>query len=203
MKADTCHKNRRVIAAIIARIVYFESAINDRSSDIFFSLVPTTLCAQIQLHWALMAATIPCLKPFMRAANTGYLGFGGTFVQRTQKSYALSSLKSKSRSANNDSVLARDEDQQDSNRDNHGGQNVPGFVRAGGTTWTSIVASKRAKRLNQSPDNAVQPSDDHGSVSTDGSEVGIIHQTTSWLVEYHENPEDQGITRGSSDKSKN
>lgn len=175
-----------MIAAIIARIVYFESAINDESRDIFFSLVPTTLCAQVQMHWALMAATVPCLKPFMRATNTGYLGFGGAFVRRTQRSYALSSMKSKSRSANNDSTLVRDENQ-DTSRDNEIGREAPDLVKAGGATWTSVVATK-----DRSPEKAVQSSEDHGSVSTDGSEVGIIYQTTSWRVEYHENPTAEG-----------
>ncbi|EDN08803.1 conserved hypothetical protein [Histoplasma mississippiense (nom. inval.)] len=42
--------------------------------DPFFYGVDPSVCMEIELHYGLIAATIACLKPFVKSFNTGYLG---------------------------------------------------------------------------------------------------------------------------------
>ncbi|PGH15113.1 rpsU-divergently transcribed protein [Helicocarpus griseus UAMH5409] len=43
-------------------------------SDPIFHGADASVCMEVELHYSLMAATIPCLKLFIKAFNTGYLG---------------------------------------------------------------------------------------------------------------------------------
>jgi hypothetical protein len=43
-----------------------------QSEDPSLAETDATICSQILLHYSLMAATIPCLKPFVIAFNTGW-----------------------------------------------------------------------------------------------------------------------------------
>ncbi|PGH16039.1 hypothetical protein AJ79_02019 [Helicocarpus griseus UAMH5409] len=252
-----------IVAPIIARINYLAALQTSDNHNLFFALVPATLCTQIELHLGLMAATIPCLKPFMRAANTGYMGFGGAFIERTHhdtNSYPLSSMKSgtsrrgeksvitsSTATATTGSAAANNNNEGDSSRkgdSNSGGgdrNDKRNFGRDGNTNanntsttgrepssrrrrssflgaagnWTRIVApstpfpkTKRKKGVSRSQqldgDNQLHGSNQRtaGSLSpgdndSDGSEVGIIRQTTSFTVEYHEN---ERVTRGGNGK---
>ncbi|CAK7210898.1 hypothetical protein SCUCBS95973_000948 [Sporothrix curviconia] len=77
-----------VILAAAVRLYYIHSSLY--SDDESLHGILASVCTQIELSYAVIATTMPCLKPFMSALNTGY-GGGATFVlsQTTPNSSAL------------------------------------------------------------------------------------------------------------------
>lgn len=70
-----------VAATAIVRMVCIDDAIN--SDDPTLQCVNANICTEILLHYSLMAATIPCLKPFVIAFNTRWgqgQGMGSSYV---------------------------------------------------------------------------------------------------------------------------
>ncbi|KKZ64247.1 hypothetical protein EMCG_09772 [[Emmonsia] crescens] len=61
-----------VIIIAVLRIFYLRK--QDMMADPMFYGVEPSVCMEVQLHYSLIAATIPCLKPFVKSFNTGYLG---------------------------------------------------------------------------------------------------------------------------------
>lgn len=59
-----------IVAAL--RIFYLRK--QNMLGDPFFYGVDPSVCMEIELHYGLIAATIACLKPFVKSFNTGYLG---------------------------------------------------------------------------------------------------------------------------------
>jgi hypothetical protein len=59
-----------VIVITIVRVTYLNGSL--RSPDPTLSTVNAALCTQVLLHYSLIAATIPCLKPFVISFNTGW-----------------------------------------------------------------------------------------------------------------------------------
>lgn len=68
----------RVIAAAALRLHY--QGLELASADPSLDGVLATVCAEIELCYAVVATTIPCLRPFMFALNTNY---GGPTQART------------------------------------------------------------------------------------------------------------------------
>ncbi|KAI9801612.1 MAG: hypothetical protein M1825_003291 [Sarcosagium campestre] len=152
-----------VIAAGVLRIIFLTRALN--SSDYTFESVDFSVVTMIELHYSLMAATIPCMKPFIKAFNTGFLG---TTARQTEiggygsnseygprdTSYALQSISSEygyvkqSRSSSG---------------------KVPVLRPDGGDNATSVEHD---------------PHHPSGSMTSDGSEKMIIRQTVGWNVRY-------------------
>ena len=65
----------------IVRVVFIGGAVN--SDDPLLEGINANICTEILLHYSLMAATIPCLKPFVIAFNTrwgGVPGKGSSYV---------------------------------------------------------------------------------------------------------------------------
>jgi len=60
-----------IIPLTIARIENLNRAGN--STDYTFDVVLAVVFAQVEMHYSLIAATIPCARPFLKALNTGYL----------------------------------------------------------------------------------------------------------------------------------
>jgi hypothetical protein len=90
----------RVIAPALLRIFYLNQEFT--SSDPTLHGVLASVCTQIQISYAIVAATIPCLRPFMAALATNY---GAPAQTRTSPSgtkksqqYNLSSLSKSARS---------------------------------------------------------------------------------------------------------
>ncbi|KAF2436424.1 hypothetical protein EJ08DRAFT_691592 [Tothia fuscella] len=54
-----------------------------RSSDYPWDVILATVYAQIEMHYSLIAASIPCLRPFLKAWNTGYMATQVGQVDRT------------------------------------------------------------------------------------------------------------------------
>lgn len=74
-----------VIAAAILQIHYLSYAIE--SGDPLLHGVSAFICRNVELHWGLISATIPTLKPFMAAFNTNL----GTYTSRGFDSYGHNS----------------------------------------------------------------------------------------------------------------
>lgn len=152
----------RVAVVVVVRLHYIGVGLAS-TDDPFFDSVPASVCTQLELHWGLMAASIPCLKPFMKAMNTGYMGFSSAFLEHTTNSYALTSV-SHSRSAPEGGIAD--------------GTSTPGGGPSNGVS-THITHVPRG-----------HSQEDGGSVTSGGSETRIIQKTFSWRVEYGDNPGD-------------
>jgi hypothetical protein len=97
----------RVIAPAILRLVYLNQEFT--SSDPTLHGVYASVCTQTQISYAIIGATIPCLRPFMAALATNYgapaqirTSPSGTKKSKYANQYNLSSLSKSSRSANLD-----------------------------------------------------------------------------------------------------
>jgi hypothetical protein len=73
-----------------------------KSTNWPFDIVTAIVFAQLEMHFSLIAATIPCLRPFLKAANTGYLATQAVQVDRAihdeqtnNSSYAMASKVSR------------------------------------------------------------------------------------------------------------
>ncbi|KAK2747030.1 hypothetical protein FQN55_005299 [Onygenales sp. PD_40] len=64
-----------VFAVAIIRIFYLRK--QNRLDDPIFYGADSSTCMEAEVHYSLIAASIPCLKPFVKAFNTGYLGQQG------------------------------------------------------------------------------------------------------------------------------
>ena len=69
-----------------------------RSADYTFTVVPAVVWAQLEMHLSLIASTIPCMRPFLRAFHTGYYttdmsnsGLYGTHSRSSNKGSASAS----------------------------------------------------------------------------------------------------------------
>ncbi|KLJ10256.1 hypothetical protein EMPG_14369 [Blastomyces silverae] len=64
----------RLPVIIVAALRIFYLRKQDMMDDPFFYGTVPSVCMEVELHYSLIAATIPCLKPFVKSFNTGYLG---------------------------------------------------------------------------------------------------------------------------------
>lgn len=97
----------RVIAPALLRLFYLNQEI--ASSDPTLHGVLASVFTQIQISYAIVAATIPCLRPFMAALSTNYgapaqtrTSPSGTKKSQYGKGYKLSSLSKSSNSGRDD-----------------------------------------------------------------------------------------------------
>ncbi|KAI9710043.1 MAG: hypothetical protein M1812_007507 [Candelaria pacifica] len=173
-----------VLVAGIFRLRYLVPTVN--SVDYTFDTVYGIVCTQIELHYSLMAATIPCMKPFVKAFNTGYLGtaarqtnyaYGyatGTFADdKTNhgRSFALQSMRSRSQE---DSKRAEPQHQKSTNNLKLREKDLrPDMV-------DSTVYVEHSQGQEES-----------GSVTSHGSDQMIIRRTVGWDIRY-EDDEQQG-----------
>lgn len=67
---DSSGSRRSIIVIAITRQIYLNRAFEH--TNILFFIVDAVICTEVLLHSSIMAATIPCLKPFVMAFNTGW-----------------------------------------------------------------------------------------------------------------------------------
>jgi len=100
--ADHISTEFRVIVPAALRLYYLNIELS--SSDPTLNGVLASVCMQIEMNYAIIAATTPCLRPFMRALSTNY---GGPAQQKGPRSatttaqsntFSLSSLSKTSKS---------------------------------------------------------------------------------------------------------
>lgn len=88
----------RIIVAIAFRLYYLHAELLSLDPTLKGSIA--SVCTQIQLSYAIVATTTPCLRPFMTALNTHY-GAPAEYnsppgTKKSANSYVLSSLSKKS-----------------------------------------------------------------------------------------------------------
>ena len=97
---------RLVVAApVILRLVSLQD--NQNSGDFTWFFTMPALYAQLELHLSVIAATVPCLRIFLKSFNTGYFGMAleqldptGTVLATKGDSFNMSKLKSGGSDAN-------------------------------------------------------------------------------------------------------
>jgi hypothetical protein len=153
----------RVIAPTIVRLYYLQNEFS--SSDPTLDGVLASVCTQIELSYAIIAATTPCLRPFMAALSTNYgapaqakSSPSATAASRSNNEYSLTSFSKISR-------LGRSEER-------------------------GKQASLPITRWDQSENITSVRSGDQHSMESHESKQMIISKNTEWAVEYeaHERP---------------
>jgi hypothetical protein len=94
------YKTTRVIALAGLQIHYLAQKLSSANETL--DGVPTTICRQTEIFYAIMASTIPCLRPFLASFFTGFGAMGHDTViagsqvgnSREKSSYALGSMQS-------------------------------------------------------------------------------------------------------------
>lgn len=94
----------RLIAIAIVRVLYIDGAIN--AIDPTLGSVDSSLTTEALLHYSLIAATVPCLKPFVVAFNTGW-GQGDRKASNYAFRDSVGTSKRISQSARRESLLPR------------------------------------------------------------------------------------------------
>ena len=90
----------RVIALAALQIHYLATKLSSNNETL--AGAPTTICRQTEIFYAIMASTIPCLRPFLASFFTGFGAMGNDTViagsqvinSREKSSYALGSMQS-------------------------------------------------------------------------------------------------------------
>ena len=145
----------RVIVSAAFRLSYLNEEF--LSSDPTFDGVLASVCTQIEISYAIIAATTPCLRPFMTALSTNYGAPAQTKISpsaagtaRSGTDFSLSSLAKVSRL----------------------GQEEKGKASVPTTRW------------DQAEHHASVMSGDQHSMESHESKQMIISKNTEWTVEY-------------------
>ena len=158
------------------------------SSDMTLRAEDTVINTQVELSWAVMAATIPCLRPFINATHTTWGGHGdttqgskvedskqnGTGYPRKQPTGPVSRLSHKIRglSSNNRSI--------NRSRPGHStnlSQDIDTETPGGTRVWDS------AARTQSRVEHGVRDGD-HVSTSSHDSKRMMIKRDLEWTVDY-------------------
>lgn len=127
-------------------------------------VVPFVLL-NIEMQYGLMAATMPTLKPFVGAFNTGWGTYDTTgmsgYGQNSSGSYAMQSLERKSKKASKINSAARSAD-----------RDPPTF-------------GKNVTHIRSAPVREIDPTRPHSGESSESQQM-IIHQTMTAEVHYEE-----------------
>lgn len=157
----------RVILTAIVRVHYI--ALQLRSSDPTFDWVPAGICTQVLMNYSLMAATFPCLKPFVISFNTGW----GQGNQGIGSSYVLESFSRQkrdgSRGLKSDNIVSDSKHSKPVN-------NFP--LRPDPHTHNWSIGHDG---------NQIRPArgeDADGSMTSQESQQMIIRRTAGWSVKY-------------------
>jgi hypothetical protein len=156
-----------VIVAAIVRLPYIARQL--RSSDPTFDSVPAGICTEVLMHYSLIAATIPCLKPFVISFNTGW----GQGNQGQGSSYVLESYVQKkgghSLGMKSDNVISQSNHSQAET-------DLPLRPDPHAHNWSIIVDD------HKTPSSRREEAD--GSVGSRESQQMFIRQTAAWSVRY-------------------
>lgn len=81
----------RVLVAAGARLYYLRQ--QQMQEDFLYYGAAASVCLEVELHYGLMAATIPCLKPFVKLFNTGWFDTRAMHSTSGGEQYALSNIQ--------------------------------------------------------------------------------------------------------------
>lgn len=160
-----------IILPTVLRIIYLKGVLAD--SDVTYNSVNLIIVTLVVLHYSLMAATFPCLKPFLAAFDKELLDtsklqspmMGGSYSRsrRTQdRGYELHSVDKKlSRLSRTDPDFR-----------------LHDIHHAAGTSQTNVERTAVAA----GPHRRERQHMDERSTESDGSDVMIIRKTQEWHI---------------------
>ncbi|TQB70899.1 hypothetical protein MPDQ_007993 [Monascus purpureus] len=156
-----------VIPLTILRAIYLTHALD--SPDPSLEAVNTAITTQVLLHYSLMAATIPCLKPFVIAFNTGW---GQGLIAREGKSYCYVRRSAAVACGNN-------------NNDGPGqfGKSKNQHEREVPDGNNSIYRGHHDHRVGVSSPAGGDRAEAAPSIHSNDSQMMIIRQTQEWSVD--------------------
>ena len=144
------------------------------SSDPTLHGVLASVSTQIQISYAIIAVTTPCVRPFMTALSTNYgapakakSSPSALGSEETHNSYSLPTLSRRSRV-----------------------DGPPPATTASAPASASASSSVPQTRWDQAEHRTAVVSGDHHSIESHESRRMIISKNTEWAVEYeaHEQP---------------
>jgi len=198
-----------MVPLAILRIINLNQ--NAHSKDYTFDIVPAIVFAQVEMHFGLIAATIPCLRPFLNAINTGYISTQANQVDRAiheesnDSSYVMQSTTSSKGRASLKNSLGRNSLGGNSLSRNSLGKNSLGMLspraslatlaRLQGHDPQSLQLPPHLESADEHPtldpfSNPTSTTVQHGdqrsmrSLTSDGSDRNIIRKTVEYDVKY-------------------
>lgn len=152
----------------ILRIVAFREIL-DNASDVSWRYVVLAIYTEIEMHYSLIAAHIPCMHVFLKNFNTGYLGTTADQVDITatmaatkgSNSYVLSTVRSRHTQNSDDQPGGGQKSGM------YGGKRDIKLSPNDGMTTSRIVHKDRNGDSNT----------DAGSVTSDGSDKIMVRRT--------------------------
>jgi len=142
-----------VIACSVVRVTYLNGSL--RSPDPTLKGVNAALCTQVLFHYSLMAATIPCLKPFVISFDTGWgqgrEAKGSTYLHHSGVGHSASKLNA---------------------------LNALNAMTSGSKEFPSHHVSNAVHQSKDRKDDAANSIDSHESQRM------IIRETRGWAVEH-------------------
>lgn len=124
---------------------------------------------QIEMHYSLIASTIPCMRPFLKAFNTGSLGAVADGTELGSYGYGNSrSRKPRDDSALRTSSMPVKEDAL--------------HVSEGEVIESPVLRKDASAAVTQVAHDGERVQVDATSVTTDGSDRMIIRKTTEWSI---------------------
>jgi len=205
-----------LIAPIAARLHYLLPALT--SSDATLHLNTVVINTQVELLWAIVAATIPCLRPFMTATHTTWGGgivdtdYGSAYYQRSHRTRSktaynggkpTSSTPKRKRSNHANAETSQDEialrPMPHTRQGSHAGwEEVSVALGTAGPGDLGEGRPGRSSRVHVGADDEedarisreARSQADQQSLSSQDSQRMIIRQDREWTVTY----EDRGRT---------
>ncbi len=170
---------RSVMAISMVRLSYLNRLAP--SADPSFDGVAAAVCTQMELTYAIVATTLPCLKPFMAALNTRY---GGTTAVNmpssgTKASNTTTTINSSAYALGGLSPTSKHR------LDSKNGNKTEAELADGDV---SVAAAPAPAHYNVEVHVG-----DHASLGSDDSNRLIIAKHTSWAVDFHDPPRDDNV----------
>jgi hypothetical protein len=163
----------RVIALAGLQIHYLAVKLN--SSNQPLDGVATTICRQTEIFYAIMASTIPCLRPFLASFFTGFGAMGTETViagsqvghSREKSGYALGSMESSQSAARREKRKSRGAQQRERERelDNFG------------------IESQNRAHVSHDTGSSRRTAADASSITSNDSTKMIIKKEVVWQVD--------------------
>ena len=122
-------------------------------SDITWTYVTPIIYTEVELHYSIIAATIPCMHIFLRNFSTGYLGTTAEQVDPTgsatqgSSSYQLSKLRERQKESHSKSKQRQDSKTPTSRLRPDFGQNVSRIEHPDEVTESGSVTSDGSDRI--------------------------------------------------------
>lgn len=156
-----------VAVIAILRIIAYRNTLDD-VTNISWQHTVLAIYTEIEMHYSLIAATIPCMQVFLRGFNTGYLGTTADQVEITatmaatkgSNSYVMSTVRSR-HTQNSDNATGS---QQKSGT--YGGKDIK--LRPNDGISTSRIAHK---------ERSGDSNTDAGSIESDRSDKIMVRRT--------------------------